>query len=205
MAASARKISNIKKSAENVENTKVSDAEEKTTNTDASVVIVEENKVSEPKKEKKKFNDADLIPCLCVFPGSVGMTGRRSGNTYLWEDMSVIEYVEYQDLKSEVLNKKSAYIYEPLIIIDDEDFLAQYPNLAKMYKEFYTPDEIMDKIADSDPADMKKFINSLPSGIKANIKNIAATMIQEGTLDSMKKIKIIDEIFGTELSTNSQF
>lgn len=195
MAANTKKISNIKKTAAD--------------NAEAKDVIVEENTAEEEVKttvkQKRKFKDNDLIPCLCVFPGSVGMTGRRSGNTYLWEDMNVIEYVEYQDLKSEVLNKKSTYIYEPLIIVNDEEFLDQYPNLAKMYEEFYTPDEIMDKIESYNPEEMRDFINSLPVGIKSNIKNIAATMIQDGTLDSIKKIKVIDEIFETELSSNSQF
>lgn len=195
MAANTKKISNIKKTAAD--------------NAEAKDVIVEENTAEEEVKttvkQKRKFKDNDLISCLCVFPGSVGMTGRRSGNTYLWEDMNVIEYVEYQDLKSEVLNKKSTYIYEPLIIVNDEEFLDQYPNLAKMYEEFYTPDEIMDKIESYNPEEMRDFINSLPAGIKSNIKNIAATMIQDGTLDSIKKIKVIDEIFETELSSNSQF
>lgn len=195
MAANTKKISNIKKTTAD--------------NAEAKDVIVEETvaeeEVKTTVKQKKKFKDTDLIPCLCVFPGSVGMTGRRSGNTYLWEDMNVIEYVEYQDLKSEVLNKKSTYIYEPLIIVNDEEFLDQYPNLAKMYEEFYTPDEIMDKIESYNPEEMRDFINSLPAGIKSNIKNIAATMIQDGTLDSIKKIKVIDEIFETELSSNSQF
>lgn len=169
-----------------------------------TVEIEETNNEVTSVKEKREFHDTDLIPCLNVYPGAVGMTGRRTGNAYFWEDMGVVEYVEYKDLKSEVLNRSSAYIYEPLIMVTDDDFLQQNPRLEKMYNDFYTPSEIMDKMANSDPENMRNFIEKLPSGIKTNIKNIAATMIHDGTLDSVKKIKIIDEIFGTELS-NLQF
>ena len=183
--------------------------EEEKANAVEDTVFVEEEKPVEVKKPSnkkiKKFNDEDLIPCLCVFPGSVGMTGRRSGNTYLWEDMGVVEYVEYQDLRSEVLNRKSSYIYKPLIIVEDNDFLDENKNLAKMYKDIYTPDEIVAKIKKSIPEDMRKFVNSLPSGIKNNVKNIASTMIKDGSLDSIRKVKILDDIFGTDLSMYSQF
>lgn len=169
------------------------------------VAIKEEITEVPAKKEKRKFHDTDVIPCLCSFPGTVIMHGKRSGNTYLWEDMGVVEYVEYQDLRSEALNKKSSYIYKPLIIIEDEDFLEQNKTLCDMYENIYTPQEIVAKIKKSNVDDMKKFIMALPSGIKENVKNIASTMIQDGTLDSIRKIKAIDNIFETELNMYSQF
>ena len=119
--------------------------------------------------------------------------------------MGVVEYVEYQDLRSEVLNKKSAYIYKPLIIIEDEDFLLQNPSLAKMYEDICSPDDIVLKLRKSSIDEMRRFIIALPSGIKENVKNIAATMIKEGSLDSVRKIKVLDEIFETDLTMYSQF
>lgn len=165
-------------------------------------IVVEE--VKEPVKEVRNFKDTDLIQCLCVFPGSVGMTGKRTKNVYMWEDMGVVEYVEYQDLRSEVLNKKSPYIYKPLIIVEDEDFLEQNPALSEMYKDIYTPEEVVDKIKNLTPEGVKKFVDSLPSGIKGNVKNIAATMIHDGALYDIRKIRILDNIFETDLELCSQ-
>lgn len=164
-----------------------------------------EEVIEEPVKKAKKFKDTDLVACLCMFPGSVGMTGRRSGNVYLWEDMGVTEYVEYQDLRSEVLNKKSMYIYKPLIIIEDEDFLMENPSLAKMYEDIYTPEEIVAKIKDSTPDGMRKFVEALPSGVKESVKNIASTMMHDGALYDIRKIRILDNIFETDLELYSQF
>lgn len=188
----------VKKTTSTAKTTTRKTAAKKTTAKAAKAVEVVEP-VVETKVEVKKFENTDLIPCICMFPGSVGMTGRRTGNVYIWEDMGAVEYVEYQDLKSEVLNKRSTYIYEPLIIVDDEDFLAQNQALADIYETFYTPDEIIDKIINSKPEAMKKFILALPSGLKQSVKNIAATLIKDGDLDSVRKINAIDDIFGTEL------
>ena len=101
---------------------------------------VQEPAVEEVKKEPRKFENEDMISCLCMFPGFVSMTGRKTRNIYTWEDMGTTEYIEYQDLKSEVMNKQSIYIYRPLIVVQDEDFLAQFPTLAAMYEEYYNPD-----------------------------------------------------------------
>lgn len=177
--------------------------------------IVEENDaekseqtitVKKPKtKKKKQFDDEDRIACMCVFPGTVGMTGKRSRIPYYWEGMGTIEYVEYQDLRSEVLNKKSTYIYEPLILVLDEDFISQQPDLKRVYDSYYTPEQIVNKIKTLTPTQLRQFIKDLPVGIKENIKTIAVDMIRDGTLDSIKKIRVIDEIFGTDLNLYSTY
>lgn len=47
---------------------------------------------------------------------------------------------------------------------------------------------------------MKATILSLPQGAQDSIKHIASKMVSDGTLDSVRKIKILDEIFDTEMS-----
>ena len=46
---------------------------------------------------------------------------------------------------------------------------------------------------------MKEAIDKLPKGCKECIKGIIATHIDEGSLDSVAKIKMLDEIFGTNM------
>ena len=50
---------------------------------------------------------------------------------------------------------------------------------------------------------MREFIENLPQNLKENVKTIASTLIQDGELDSIKKVKVIDEIFGTKLEVIS--
>ena len=46
---------------------------------------------------------------------------------------------------------------------------------------------------------MEKTILKLPVGAQDSIKTIAATMVDNGTLDSIQRVKVIDKIFGTEM------
>ena len=49
-----------------------------------------------------------------------------------------------------------------------------------------------------DVVNMKKVISQLPAGAKDSMKNIASTQITNGFLDSVQKIKALDEIFDTK-------
>jgi hypothetical protein len=44
---------------------------------------------------------------------------------------------------------------------------------------------------------MKSMILSLPNGAKESLKSVASSMISNGTLDGIKKIQALDEIFNT--------
>ena len=48
-------------------------------------------------------------------------------------------------------------------------------------------------------AQMGECIKALPIGCKNAIKGIAATMIENGSLDSVQKIKVLGEVFGTNM------
>lgn len=51
---------------------------------------------------------------------------------------------------------------------------------------------------------MKLTINSLPSGAKESIKNIVSSMIMNGQIDSVSKIKTLDEIYDTKFMTMTE-
>ena len=151
------------------------------------------------KKEPKKFEPTDLIPCTNIFAGTTVMVGNKTNNVYTWEGIGVTEYVEYQDIRSECLNKRSIYVYEPLIIVEDTDFVDEFPTLKQMYGNITSVEELKDLISNGSEDELRTAIEELPMGYRNSMRNIASTMIQEGDLDSVKKIRIIDELMGTEL------
>ena len=67
--------------------------------------VVEEVKKVEPAKKEKTFDPTDLVNCTSVTAGELIMIGKKSGNLYRWTDCGDTQEVEYQDLKSEKLNK----------------------------------------------------------------------------------------------------
>lgn len=172
------------------------------TNTRTSKKMNEENKTTakETEVQVKKFKPDELIPCVNAFAGGTYMVGKKTKTQYVWETIGVVTEVEYQDLRSEVLNKRSMYIYDPLIIIEDEDFLNEFPQLKTLYDNLISPDELVSIIQYGTPRQLENVVKSLPSGLKGSMRNIASTLIQEGKLDSLKKIHIIDSCLQTELA-----
>ena len=156
--------------------------------------VVEEIKNKEP----KKYDATDGIPCRSITSGGLYMEGIKSHIVYEWSDNGDVTEVEYQDIIAAIRSNVS-YINKPYFIIEDEDIIAQFPQLNKIYASMYSIKDLRDVLTETTPSVMKETILSLPDGAKESIKNIASQMISKGTLDSVQKIKILDEIFNTEL------
>ena len=150
------------------------------------------------KKEPRKFEATDGIPCRSIVSGGLYMSGIKSRIMYEWADNGDVTEVEYQDLVAAIRSNVS-YITKPYFIIEDEDFLTQNPQLDKIYASMYSFKDLKDILTTLSPRDMKETILSLPDGAKESIKHIASQMISQNTLDSVNKIKILDEIFDTKL------
>lgn len=150
------------------------------------------------KREPKKFEVTDGIPCRSITSGGLYMSGIKSHIMYEWSDNGDVTEVEYQDIVAAIRSNVS-YISKPYFIIEDEDIIAQFPQLNKIYASMYSFKDLKEILTDIPAKSMKSTILSLPEGAKESIKNIASQMISNGTLDSVQKIKILDEIFDTEL------
>lgn len=165
--------------------------------------VVVEEKIEKPveKKavvmEKKKFEPDDLIPCVSITSGELLMIGERTKFLYRWADRGDVQEVEYQDLIY-AARSNSGFVFKPRFTIQDEDFLEQNPAVKERYETMYTVKDFTDILKLSVPA-MKKTIMELPDGAKESIKSMASTMISNGTLDSVSKIKALDEIFDTNM------
>ena len=162
-----------------------------------TVVVEEVKTVTVTKPEKKKFASDEGIDCVSITSGELGMIGIKSGINYRWAERGDVTQVEYQDLVAAVRSNKS-YIFKPLFIIKNDDFVAEFPQLNRAYSAMYSIRDLRD-VLKMPAAQMKSTILSLPEGAKESIKNIAATMINNGSLDSIQKVKILDEIFDTKL------
>lgn len=162
-------------------------------------VADELKKVEEQKAPtKREFKADDRIPCRSVTQGALFMEGLRTKQLYEWLSYGDTIDVEYQDLVA-AIRSKSQFIYTPYFIIEDEDFIAENTQLDKFYNERYTVKELRD-ILNLDIHEMKEAIAELPEGAKNSLKSIAADCVKTGLVDSVRKIKALDEIFGTDLN-----
>lgn len=161
--------------------------------------IVEEVKEApKPKKvNKPKHDPSELISCRSVRFGELRLIGPKTRMPYSWANEGDYRDVEYQDLVSwKALH--SPYLYEPMIIIEDEDIREEwYADLGKLYDELEEVDlKAMFKLP------MRQFVSQLkklPDGMKTTVQNMAYAGIKDGTLYDLRIIKAIDEHLGTEL------
>ena len=148
--------------------------------------------------EKKKFRADDTILCRSIAAGKLVMIGAATGMVYRWPDYGSEAEVEYKDLASAV-RAHSGHVYEPYFIIEDEDFVDEFVELKKFYKEKFTIRELTDILLMNDN-EMENKISILPKGAREQLINIASTKISTGELDSVRKIKALERILGVDFS-----
>lgn len=188
-----KKTTNVKK-----ETTTSNETVETTVDVAETKVITENtNTLVSSESTTKTYNKDDAIPCKSITNGKLFVTGEKTGILYRWADYGDVEEVEYQDLVFMVRSKKPC-VYRPRFIIQDADFVAQFKDLEPLYESLYTSKDLKE-ILNLPVSQMRKAIEELPDGAKEALKGIAASAIMSGRYDSVAKIKVLDEIFDTNL------
>lgn len=156
-----------------------------------------EDTVEETVEEKRKFKADDAIPCHSVIEGGVYFEGAKTNMFYSFTGYGDVVDIEYADLAAAV-RTKSPFLFNPWFIVDDEDFVEEFPMLKKFYSHNYTTKELSN-ILKLPVDEMTETIKALPKSAVDSLKTIAATRVADGRIDSVAKIKALDELFDTEL------
>lgn len=161
-------------------------------------VVVEDAK---PKKQSakapRKYAPDDLITCRSITYGELLLTGTKTKLLYTWANYGDTTEVEFQDLQA-LKSTRSSYLFKPRFIIEDEELVEQW---SKDFEKIYS-DIVMTDVEDMFRLPLNQFkakLKKAPVGIQQAVKNVAGEKILNGSLDSLAKIKAIDEILGTEL------
>ena len=152
-------------------------------------------------KVKKEFKDSDYVLCRSVWSGGLNVTC-KSGATYEFKKYGADCDIEYRDLLY-LIRKNSDHIFAPRFVILDEDFLEDFPQVKRVYSTMYSPTELH-TILELPINQMKAEIESLPEATKKTLLSLAATEVANGRLDSIKKVKALSEIFGSDFSLLSE-
>ena len=164
-------------------------------------IVAEEAAIkSEPKqavKTVRKFAPDDRITCRSVTFGELLLTGVKSKLLYTWANYGDTTEVEFQDLQA-MKSMRSSYLYRPRFIIEDEELVEQWgKDFGDMYKNIEDTD--VENLFKLPIAQFKSKLKRAPKGVQQAVKNIAGEKILNGSLDSIAKIKAIDECLGTDL------
>lgn len=164
----------------------------------ADEVVEQEAPKKAPARQKiRKFDPTETFPCRSVCYGELILEGYKSKILYTWANCGDYADVEYQDLQA-LQSRKSRFLTDPLFIIEDEELVEQWGTLLKPVYSKIEEDDI-EQLLKLSPSQLKKKLKVMPNGIKESIKTMAASKIMSGELDSLNRIKAIDEVLGTEL------
>ena len=157
-----------------------------------------EQEVKKPvSKAPRKYAPDDLIPCRSVTYGELLMNGTKSKLMYVWANYNDVTEVEFQDLQA-LKSTRSSYLFRPRIIIEDEELVEQWnKDFGEMYSNIVDVD--VEELFKLPIAKFKAALKKAPKGVQQAVKNVAGEMILNGSLDSLAKIKAIDECLGTDL------
>lgn len=171
---------------------------EETVDSVADVETTVEKVEVKEKKEPRRFAQNDPILCYSVTPGWLGVDG-KSGQYYTFEGLGDECEIEYQDLFA-LKSRRSAYLFSPYFVIADDDLLddPRWKELKQFYDEkVYGKDDI-NEILNLPFTSFENTLKNLPKGLKKALCVQVAEKIEDGTFDSLKKIKAIDEVCGTD-------
>lgn len=148
-------------------------------------------------KAPRKYAPDELIVCRSITFGELLLTGAKSKLLYSWANYGDTTEVEYQDLQA-LKSTRSSYLFKPRFVVEDEELVSQWgKDFVDMYNNIVDVDvEDMFKLP---LAQFKSKLKKAPKGVQHAVKNIAGEKILNGSLDSLAKIKAIDEILGTDL------
>lgn len=150
-------------------------------------------------KTPRKFEANELIECRSITQGLLLMPGKQSNILYRWDGYGDVREVEYRDLYS-LKSSRSSYIYEPRFVVENEELLddPRWKDVKELYENLYDATDI-NTVLGLSPAQFKKVLSEAPTGFKNAIKIEVATRLDNGTFDSIQKLRAVDEICGTEL------
>ena len=154
---------------------------------------IEEKHVVEP----RKFSPGDMISCRCVRPNKVVFYSTKTDTRYEFGGYGDINEVDYSDLLK-LKSSKSPILYQPKILIEDEDLRKQWArdleSVSAEYEGIYETEELFEKT----PYEFETFLRNASNGVKNLVKLSAANLIKEEKLTDLRLIRIVDDVLGTQ-------
>lgn len=149
-------------------------------------------------KKKKVFDQSDGVLCASITQGRLYVEGSKTGMLYSFSDYGDETEIEYRDLVG-LIRSKDKSVFEPRFVVEDKDFIEEYPALKKFYDDEFSVQNIKNILLMPDDQ-MVAEIEKLPRGAADSLKSIAAEQVATGQIDSVRKIKALDSVFGTNLN-----
>ena len=163
------------------------------------VEIVEEVKVAETKPTRLKRIEIDhneLIACRNAVDGSLIYVSEQTRQKYLWDAYGRVQYLPMGELMT-MQGSQPRFLNDVWLIIDDEE-AAQYLGLTKLYESLIELEDL-DSFFNLPIKKMEEILPKLPKGLKTTVATRARKLVEDKSLDSGNKIRLLENMLNIEL------
>ena len=158
-------------------------------------------------KKRAKLNDTVTVNVQSNVFGELIYSDPRSGASVKWHEFGDVQPMSLGDLRT-MRNTQRAFFSNNWIFVKEvldegyEDTIPEdvYKNLmvAQYYQGMLNPDNF-NSIFRMEDVEMRAAINRMSSGAKMNLVVACNDAIRRGKLDSLRKIRVLEEALGCEL------
>lgn len=157
-------------------------------------------KTTEDSQQKKiKAKDVDLNQYITVkngFHGILVYQSSRTGEIIKWDNFGDEQEMELRELKNAKSSSKA--FYENNWFMFDDEWVIDFLGVRNFYKHAIKIDDL-DSIFEKDADELKKVLDDLSNGQRQTVAYRARTLINEGKIDSLKTIAVLEKTLGVEL------
>ena len=169
--------------------------------TKATSAKTEESKVETkvPEKKVKEYTAQTMIPCRSVRQNILYYQS-PSGAKYQWEGYGDVKEMPFEEVRS-MLVSRSKFLFEPWLLIDDDELMetSQFKKVLGDIRAAYDDMEDMQEFFSRDIDEIRAKLISAPKGLQQYIAFNANRYINDGTLDRVSVVRVVDEVLGTNL------
>lgn len=150
-------------------------------------------------KKAKEFQNGDMIPCRSVTAGEMFCAGKKSGILYKWANQGSVEEVRYEDLVY-MRDSRSTFLFNPRFIIEDMELVDSkgWEKVRTVYDNMFTQRDI-EEILNLPLPQFTATLKQVPTSVQNTLKIVVTEKIEDGTFDSIGKIKAVDAAFDSDL------
>lgn len=153
------------------------------------------------KKAKIKAAEVDLTQMITVrngYQGTLVYKSARTGETYIWDNFGDEQEIELRELRNAKSSAKSFFENNWFLFNDEDMWVVEFLGVNSAYKNALSIDGF-DDLFSKKPAEIEEVVKNLSSGQKASVACRARQLIEDGVIDSIKVITILEKNLGVQL------
>ena len=166
-----------------------------------------------PIKKKIKFSDDTLISVKSNVFGTLIYINHKTGDEVRWDNFGETQTLSVGDLRA-MKAKQLAFYKENWIVFEGiEDSNEEYEDIdvqdiydilqvSQYYKDYLCPNDL-NEVFNWTTTEMRNKIPRMTKSVREAIAIRANELITEGILDSMSKVKTLEEILNCQLASDN--